>query len=1111
MSEPAPTIPPPSVSRDEAADLSSDGAPPAPPSEWQAAEEQLNTKLQTLRDEVEDRLRVLVESIEADLFDPLQAAAHEAAAIHAALVKTSHFENPIDEIPADLRWKRVRDYRRDTLARVIAPLRQTLIDIDIGTTLSDRWHAFWDDLASLPSDLPVTLTRAEPNHLYTSSRGDSLLVRLRKRWVRVQRGLRFHSTAADGVHHAQDIPLRVLAAYHVRMRLPRLLAPHEAAIHQRFARAVASFERAVTTWTHRLLDAERHLNRPADHLPDDVESGELDLPDDETASSSPAAETLPPNEVWANVGDEADALNTHLHAMASLSFEEYPTGAYDALQEGWKHLHSDIDCSDSFLLDEDDRAISPSAPHDQRDDATTAHWPAWYDQATDRLAFCHTLADLRDASYEHCETLLQALITSSVQPILTLHGEATDRLHDLHDELTHFFADAPASEAIDEKLQSVLDHALEAVEDGLIEPLHEARLLGAIDTQIDERPMPIDAFFEDRAPTFRLHALAPPDPEAIAPDTDTREIDLRAIAQEHFDAFFADALRERLQPLHHRIETILTEAKEVPSILQFSLEAAREELATPTDAESDPVAAARELALTGLARSADTLEDQIERARPALPLLATATTTTFTRAWAALHDRARVESRIREHLLELRTLVNRETQEATERAERRFRAARIRLERAFRLGRGRAEELVQMGRTAVGAGAFSEDAFLETLETLASLDHVLADLPLVYRRLFSLRPVVDPSLLVGRQTSLSRVQRHIDQWQRGLSNALVITGHHGSGLTSFLNVVQRTSLDEGEVRWASLNHRLRSESEFAEHIVRALKLPLSPENGDLTLDQVREHVLAQPRPDAPRVCIVEHLEHLFLRAVRGTDLVSRVLTFMSRTDSRILWLATLSDHGWQLLDRAESAASGLVLRHRLTPLDRADLEKLILLRHQRSGLQLQFAPPDEPGSLLRQRLRKAESEAARQDLLRAEYFDRLHAQCGSNIMMALFYWVRSVDLDEDDLVMHVRPVKSLDFSFLDQFSMQQAFTLKSLLDHATLTIEEYSEVAQLPLDTSLELFESLGNALLIQPADANHLDAESPFATIEPTRRYRLRPLIIHPVMQYLRKKNILH
>jgi hypothetical protein len=253
------------------------------------------------------------------------------------------------------------------------------------------------------------------------------------------------------------------------------------------------------------------------------------------------------------------------------------------------------------------------------------------------------------------------------------------------------------------------------------------------------------------------------------------------------------------------------------------------------------------------------------------------------------------------------------------------------------------------------------------------------------------------------------------------------------------------------------------------------------------------------------------MEHLLLRTVRGTALATRVLTFMSRTDSRVLWIGTLGAHGWQLLDRAESAASGLVLHHRPAPIDRSALEELILLRHQRSGLRLRFDIPDEPSPLLRQRLRKAPTEAAKQSILQQEHFDRLHAQCGSNIMLALFHWVRSVELDEDEMVMHVRSVKPLDFSFLDHFSMQQAFALKSLLDHATLTIEEYSAVAQLPLDTCLELFESLGNALLIQPADARHLDAESPFATIEPSRRYRIRPLLVHPIMEFLRGKNILH
>jgi hypothetical protein len=174
-------------------------------------------------------------------------------------------------------------------------------------------------------------------------------------------------------------------------------------------------------------------------------------------------------------------------------------------------------------------------------------------------------------------------------------------------------------------------------------------------------------------------------------------------------------------------------------------------------------------------------------------------------------------------------------------------------------------------------------------------------------------------------------------------------------------------------------------------------------------------------------------------------------------------------------------------------------------------LQLHFDPPDDPSPLLRQRLRKADTDAAQQAVLRTHYFDRLHTQCNSNIVLALFYWIRSVELDQEELVMHVRPAKDLNFGFLERFSMPQAFVLQSLLDHGTLTIEEYSKISQESPDTCLELFESLGNALLIEPAAPPSRDANSLFITVEPDQRYRIRPLVIHPVMQYLRSKNILH
>ncbi len=1081
--------------------------PPSPGKAMDGTEGQLHAELLTLHDQVSERVRALVESIEADLFDPLQSAAHEAAAIHEALVKTSHFDHSLEQIDPDLRWQRVRDYRRDTMARVIDPLRDQLLDVDIGSTLNDRWKAFWDDLASLPTALSVSLTRPEPAGLYHPSPQDSVLTVFRKRWVQLQRRLPLNTGAR--AKSTQDIPLRHLAAFHLKMRLPEHLAPHEHTVYQQFAQAAASFERAVTTWTHRLLDAERHLSRPVDYVDEASRNAVQADPDSKDQDST--TDELSPDAVWNNVYTEAVSLSEQLHALATLNFEQCPEDLQQAVQESWPDLETDVNQADSFLVDLSDRSISPNAPQDQRLTANRAHWPAWYQQTADRLAFCHTLAALRDATERQCRTLMDSVLDSTLRSFDSLHTHAAEQLRATIEDAETLFDGPESRDALARALRDLRRRTSAIVTDDLLAELQEARLVGTLSETLTDIPLPPDLIFGDQPATFKLHALTNPEATAVDPKTDARTIDLRSIAQEHFDAFFKDALRDALHPFQDRLEVLLNDAKELPTILQYNLDTAQDELDHAGDTDSDSILAARELTLNGLTRTVEAAETAVQQSRNAVALVAPPLTAAYMQAWINLHDRARVESRIREHLLELRTLVSRETQDAAERAEQRFRAARIRFQRALRLGRWRAEELVQRGRSAVGATATSADDYLETIESLARTDQALSTLPLVYRRLFAGRALTDPSLLAGRQNDLLRIQRHIEQWQRGLTNAIVISGDHGGGLTSFLNVVQRTSLQQSTVHWIPLKERLRTESEVAEHLAHALRLSFDRRDGDITLNRIRNHLLDRPRPAVPRVCFVEHLEHLYLRTVDGMKLADRVLTFMSRTDSRILWIGTMSNQAWQLLDRSASAVSGLVLHHALAPIDRSELEALILARHQRSGLQLQFDPPDDPSPLLRQRLRKTTPEADKQSILRTNYFDRLYTQCGSNIALALFYWVRSVELDDDAMMMHVRPAQSLNFGFLERFSMQQAFVLQSLLDHGTLTIEEYNDISQLPPDTCLELFESLGNALLIEPTTPALRDTDSLFVTVEPERRYRLRPLVIHPVMKHLQSRNILH
>jgi hypothetical protein len=109
------------------------------------------------------------------------------------------------------------------------------------------------------------------------------------------------------------------------------------------------------------------------------------------------------------------------------------------------------------------------------------------------------------------------------------------------------------------------------------------------------------------------------------------------------------------------------------------------------------------------------------------------------------------------------------------------------------------------------------------------------------------------------------------------------------------------------------------------------------------------------------------------------------------------------------------------------------------------------------------------------------------------VTLALFYWFRSVRLDEDDGGLRVRPLEPISFEVLDTLPMPHAFALKALL-------------------------EALGNALLIAPADSSRppsgWTAGGAFqsASVDRTTRYRLQPLlVVRPVLRFLRGHNVVH
>lgn len=1078
-------------------------------------------------------------------------------------------ENIPENVPdAKTAWQRIRAYRQATTEHVWEPLAACLDALDVGAVLQEARSALRDDGAALTDTVPDAVTRPEPSDLYAPDASDSTPWRVRKAAVRAGRRVRGWVGAAAAPQ--QTVPLARLVRHHADVRLADAQAPVLDAVDQRFARWVAALERVASRWTHQLLEAERLLDAPDFHVPDEppdraanrAANRAVDEPADRDVDSTPDAtdepsadptteeapreaddETRPPasssaanpERLLASVREQAEALDAVLTTGAALSVGDVEGRLNAVATDAAAALRVDVQRAGTFMA-----ASHPSPDrlprrlrraHELRREKAT-QWPDWHRQAVARLAMMQALVALRERVLHGQDALGDTVQKAGVTPLLDILDHGTERLQSVRDEVESILdptaagPDAPSVPVADRQrlraLERLSDDALDGLEQNLLSALEALASRRTLHATIDERIEAMTVQIDAQPRAFDVHALVAPDAEQVDPDVEAQPVQWRTLVRETLDVLLFDAWRDALAPLAERVEGAVSASTEVRTIVSFHLGAAVEELQdlvaehrhsrAPDDVQrTDRLAAARELALGGIDRSIDALTAAASTLDDATTPFVDATWQATTQAWIRLHDRARAAGRAREHVLRLQSLLMQYVRVTGSAAGQSARRAAVQLRRALRTTRQRAERLVRLGQSAVVGAPVDESDLQETIEALSTVDATLDELPLVYRRLFSFRPVMDPDLLAGRADDLDTIQRHTDRWSRGLPNALVLTGPAGSGLTSVCNVLRKTSFRRARVHTLELVERVADEAALAERLANALGLRADPD-APWTLDALAAHLLDQPEPERLRVCIVEHLENTFLRSVDGTGRVARLLAFLSETDTRILWVVTCSDAGWQVIEKSEPTAAELVVRHALDTLDRDELETLIMTRHRRSGLRLQFEAPDSATNpILARRVQAAKDDARRQTLLRTDYFDRLYALCGQNVMLALFYWFRSVHLDAASTVLHVRPVRPIRFDAIERFSLQIAFALKALLEHATLTVDELAEVMQTSPATSQAMLETLGNALLITPVEGSGPPGSFRFTNVDRHARYRLRPLVIHPVKRFLRSRNIVH
>ena len=735
-------------------------------------------------------------------------------------------------------------------------------------------------------------------------------------------------------------------------------------------------------------------------------------------------------------------------------------------------------------------------------------WDAWAEGAAARLELYRSLVAMR-RDVDGIVGALRADWSRTVQ-------DADAVLAEVAAELSRGRARAENLSVAEEALASMLETERRRTDDALADiqgrvPKPDA-VFEALTASVEEVVHGLDRIRERMPGTLALHGIPDPGDAPRRPPPDGRAVRLRETFLHAFDTLRRERMRAAPSAIREATHRVRSEVAELREVCGYGYAAAVAEMEDDHASGSVSPTALVADGLVTAGRKADAARDRL---RAALATAVDRVATEIAAGSRQLIEQA-MAARVTAGYLEARTYL-------TARLIRMWKRWRGRLRRTgARVGAASAWLAALLRRIAARLGLGPTTTVVADLRehSLAYAEEYPGTLPVVYRRLFALEPLTDPRMLAGRDDALAAVWAAWSRREPRDARAIVVVASPGAGVTSFLNIVADRLSQEapGGVR-RTFGRRVREEEHLAASLADWLDLP-----GARDLDALADRILEAPREAVPGFAILEATEHLHLRAPGGGRLFERLLTFMSRTESRVFWVLAIASSAWQLVAKRASAFVHDIERVELDDLSPDQLRRAILARHRLSGLPLLFAEPRDGRAALRRRARRLRGTDKQTELVEADYFQRLHRASRGSIRLALFHWMRSADFATIAGSLLVQPLEALN-SGIGDLERAQDFALKAILDHGTLTVAEYCDVARVLDAEGAHILRSLEERRLIEAVagsaaegsggDGGRGEGERGGGRRESGRgtgsRYRIRPLMIGAVAAHLRSRNILH
>ncbi len=996
---------------------------------------------------------------EADVWLPMRRALEEAGAAHGRALAAMADQGREDACEALAR------YRELVSDEVIEPLRVALAGRASATALEESLASTADRTRASLVELPAVLRAPASRSPAARVSGVGTIRAIKRAAARV-----LGPVVSRG--QARRVAVARLARQHLDQMVLRAQATAFRRSQHDRGEWLGRLERAWADWAVAVLQPAV----PTDGSP---------------PPSDPASEEERPHDTETHRAAGA-ALQAELQAL----IEEVEQAAGSAWSVDFGQLEEALAASvavaGTFAADP-----PSSRPGPGRQRELAVQWDAWVEGAAARLELYRGLVSMR----RDIEGILAELRGDWSRAV----RNADAALAEVAAELGRSRERVAGLSTGDEDLASILeterqrtDGALERLRGELPEP---DAMFERLTATVEEAIHGLDEVRERMPGALALHDIPAPGDTPRKPTADPRTVRPRETFLHAFDLLRRERMRAAPSVIRKAMHRIRSEVAELREVSGYGYEAAIAEAKDRRDTDAPHPTL---LVVNGLTRAGNKAANARELVREAQSAAERRVAAEIAGGSRQLIEQVTAD-RMTAGYLEARTVLA----AGLERAWKRTRRLSAQAAAATAAAVSWALEFLRPLSARMGLGPSARTVVDRREHSLAYADEYPPALPVVYRRLFSREPLVDARLLAGREDTLAAVDAAWARRATGEARSLVVIAPPGVGVTSFLNVVTSRLSEEapGGVR-QRFTTRVHTEASLTACLARWLELGDAGDLGSLA-----DRVLEAPPASVPDFAILEATEHLHMRAPGGGRLFERLLTFMSRTESRVFWIAAMTSTAWQLVEKRAPAFVHDIERVTLGELSPEALRQAVLARHRLSGLPLRFAEPHDGRALLRRRARRLRGSGKQEGLIESDYFQRLHRVSRGSPRLALFYWLRSADFASTAGSLLVQPLSTLE-SGIESLDRAQSFALKAILDHGTLTSHEYCDVARNSSAGSLHILRSLEECRVIEKVQAAAREkpsAEKATGDNAARSRYRIRPLMIGAVAAHLRSRNILH